>query len=582
MKKIITIILILVLCISMVGSGIYFYITNKDNIKTNGIWSTITNKTGKTSKSEKLIDDWQYSSKDVYDGMKNYSSISIAESAVSDSTIGLSVGGAKNINNFRENIENGYFPISTDITYNGIYNDYYFNTGKKVESTEMFSPAYSTAISKDPISGKNEYYMTVGLNSNIKQSDFKRKKLNIVIALDISGSMSSNFNSYYYDGNSEEISKSIKNKMEIANESVNLLLDELKEDDRVGIVLFDDEAYLAKEVNLVKKTDMEKIKEHVLEIKPQGGTNFEEGYKLGTQLFTEEMLTNSEYENRIIVITDAMPNMGKTSKNLLANNIEHNANKGIYTSFIGVGVDFNTSVVETLSNVKGSNYYSVHNSEEFKKIMSENFDYMVTPLVFDLNFILESDFFEIENIYGTDSGDKTTGSIMSINTLFPSSTNSSGESKGGIILLKLKEKNNNNYDNSNCNIKLKVSYTDREGNNKTNEQNVQFEKGLSEYYSNTGIRKGIVLARYVNLMKNWILYERNELNKEYLITDETGIKECCVTVLGENERKSVKLTVSDEYKNLFGKFYEYMKSEVEYLGDNDMKQELQILNIIMR
>ena len=123
MKKIITILLILVLCISMVGSGIYFYITNKDNIKTNGIWSTITNKTGKTSKSEKLIDDWQYSSKDVYDGMKNYSSISIAESAVSDSTIGLSVGGAKNINNFRENIENGYFPILTDITYNGIYND---------------------------------------------------------------------------------------------------------------------------------------------------------------------------------------------------------------------------------------------------------------------------------------------------------------------------------------------------------------------------------------------------------------------------------------------------------------------------
>ena len=266
MKKIITIILILVLCISMVGSGIYFYITNKDNIKTNGIWSTITNKTGKTSKSEKLIDDWQYSSKDVYDGMKNYSSISIAESAVSDSTIGLSVGGAKNINNFRENIENGYFPILTDITYNGIYNDYYFNTRKKVESTEMFSPAYSTAISKDPISGKNEYYMTVGLNSNIKQSDFKRKKLNIVIALDISGSMSSNFNSYYYDGNSEEISKSIKNKMEIANESVNLLLDELKEDDRVGIVLFDDEAYLAKEVNLVKKTDMEKIKDSDIEL----------------------------------------------------------------------------------------------------------------------------------------------------------------------------------------------------------------------------------------------------------------------------------------------------------------------------
>lgn len=90
----------------------------------------------------------------------------------SESTVGLSVGGSKNIENFRENIKNGYFPISTDITYNGLFYDYYFETGKAKESSELFSPSYSMAISKDPISAEKEYYMTVGLNSNIKQSDF--------------------------------------------------------------------------------------------------------------------------------------------------------------------------------------------------------------------------------------------------------------------------------------------------------------------------------------------------------------------------------------------------------------------------
>ena len=99
--------------------------------------------------------------------------------------IGFSVGGAKDINNFRENIKNSYFPIYTDITYNGLFYDYYFDTGKKTESEHLFSPSYSCAISKDPISNMNEYYITVGLNSNIKESDFQRKKLNLVVVLDV-------------------------------------------------------------------------------------------------------------------------------------------------------------------------------------------------------------------------------------------------------------------------------------------------------------------------------------------------------------------------------------------------------------
>ena len=115
----------------------------------------------------------------------------------------------------------------------------YFIFVDKKESNELFSPSYSMAISKDPISSQKEYYMTVGLNSNIKISDFKRKNQNIMIVLDISGSMSSPLNSYYYDGNEEE-EKEIKSKMRLANEAVNLMIDELNEDDRFGIVLFDD------------------------------------------------------------------------------------------------------------------------------------------------------------------------------------------------------------------------------------------------------------------------------------------------------------------------------------------------------
>ena len=48
--------------------------------------------------------------------------------------------------------------------------------------------------------------------------------------------------------------------MEIANESINILLDKLKAYDRLGIVLFDDEAQILKDIELVSEMDIDKIK----------------------------------------------------------------------------------------------------------------------------------------------------------------------------------------------------------------------------------------------------------------------------------------------------------------------------------
>ncbi|MBR4261323.1 MAG: VWA domain-containing protein, partial [Clostridia bacterium] len=352
---------IIILCI-ICGSIGALWIFNREGFEKifRPLSSQVENLVGK--KEEKnLIDDWKYSGKkqdsDNYSGVVYESaakSMTAADTGVmNDSTLGFSVGGAKGIENFRENIRNRYLPISTDITYNGLFYDYYFDTGRSGEnnnSKEMFYPTYSTAVSTDPISGYPEYYMTVGLNSNIKQSDFQRKKLNLVVVMDISGSMSSGFDEYYYGGTALEGDKirDKRSKMTIANESLNCLIDQLKDDDRFGLVLFDDGSYLAKPVNLVGETDIAKTKEHILEITPRGGTNFEAGYKRGTELFTDEMLSNGEYDNRIIVITDAMPNLGTTSKDGLTKFVKDNAEKGIYTSFVGVGVDFNTEVIECL------------------------------------------------------------------------------------------------------------------------------------------------------------------------------------------------------------------------------------------
>ena len=105
--------------------------------------------------------------------------------------------------------------------------------------------------------------------------------------------------------------------MTIANESIVAMMKHLKEGDRLGVILFDHNAYLAKPLRLVEHTDMEAIAGHILKLSPKGSTDWSAGYKQGIDLFAslhKEILDQSVYENRIIFLTDAMPNTGELRK----------------------------------------------------------------------------------------------------------------------------------------------------------------------------------------------------------------------------------------------------------------------------
>ena len=190
--------------------------------------------------------------------------------------------------------------------------------------------------------------------------------------------------------------------------------------------------------------------------------------------------------------------------------------------------------------------------------------------------------YEIVGVYGYDTVNKESGSIMNVNTLFPSKTTSDGEVKGGVVLLKLSKKNENSND-INEDITLNVSYKDREGKEYQNSQKVSFTNN-QEYYDNTGIRKAILLTRYANTLKDWILYERSDEDRRFLITPDTGIEDCLYTkdeiyfILGRNERTSVDLEVSDEYKEIFSNLKTYMEQEINEIQDDTLKQEIEILD----
>ncbi|MGV8174134.1 MAG: vWA domain-containing protein, partial [Methanothrix sp.] len=438
-------------------------------------------------------------------GPSAYSYAAPAAASTSPS-IGFAAGGAKDISNFRENINNSFLPLPSDVTYEGLFYDYYFDTGEAALCSKLFCPSYSYAVSKDPFSEEQQYFLSVGLNSGIR--DFQRKKLNLVVVLDYSGSMGSPFDEYYYDrfGNlvyaeTEEI-RSSKTKMQIADESVVSLIDHLGSEDRFGMVLFSDEAFLLDPLTGMADKSPDKLKERILGITETYGTNMEAGMEKASALLDPFLEANrSEYENRIIFLTDAMPNIGETDDLGLYRMIEDNADHGIYTTFIGIGVDFNSDLIERISKVKGANYYSVHSAEEFRTRMDDEFDFMVTPLVFDLRLDLDAPGYEIEKVYGSPEADQATGELLKVNTLFPSRAEE-GEVRGGVVLVKLRKQSDEG------DIRLSASYEDRNGTRDSDVADVIISENASDFYQNTGIRKAVLLSRYADLLKNWMIDER--------------------------------------------------------------------------
>jgi len=109
----------------------------------------------------------------------------------SPETVGLAAGGAKDVTNFRENVAEGFTPQPAAISDEGLFYDYYFETGERTATEALFAPRYAAAVSEHPLTGQTEQYLSVGLDSTLSVAEFERPRLDLVAVLDVSGSMDS-------------------------------------------------------------------------------------------------------------------------------------------------------------------------------------------------------------------------------------------------------------------------------------------------------------------------------------------------------------------------------------------------------
>lgn len=485
-----------------------------------------------------------------------------------DASMGLATGGAKDVTNFRENITNGYTPQPEAISEEGLFYDYYFETGEGQDTDALFSPRYATAVSEHPLSGETEQYLSVGLDSTLSIDEFERPTLDLVVVLDVSGSMSSKFDSYYYDeqGNKQAADSGAETKMEAATESLCALTRHLTAEDHLGVVLFNSNAHIAKPIRDVGSTDMDAIRGHIRDIQTGGGTNLADGFERAVDMLAGTD-PNGEFEQRVVFMTDMMPNTGRTGTSELIQLFQEAANDGIHTTFIGMGLDTNAELADELTGIQGANQYIIHSPDEFEQRLDDEFEYMVTPLVYDLNLELKTEGYEIAAVHGSPASNATDGKLMHVGTLFPSAKQD-GEARGGVLLVRLDQVQGTGK------LELVASWTEPDGETYTEEVGVDLSDE-EETYDHGGIRKAIVLTRYARQLRSWSEDIHNHGGMSDGVDDWNRQDK-----RGEHERTSVPLMVANEHATAFERLQDYLEAEIKAVDDPELQQEIDLLDTL--
>ncbi|MFH2094574.1 MAG: von Willebrand factor type A domain-containing protein [Bacteroidota bacterium] len=206
----------------------------------------------------------------------------------------------------------------------------------------------SMELGKCPWNAEHELLL-VGLQGVIPDAD-EIPHGNLVFLIDVSGSMQD------------------ENKLPLLKSAFKLLVEKLREEDKVSIVVYAGSSGLVLEPTPGGKK--EKILNAINGLNAGGSTAGGEGIKLAYKVAREHFKKGGN--NRVILATDGDFNMGASSDAEMVKLIEEERESGIFLSVLGFGMgNYKDSKMEQLSNAGNGNYAYIDDILEAKKVFTE-------------------------------------------------------------------------------------------------------------------------------------------------------------------------------------------------------------------
>jgi Ca-activated chloride channel family protein len=184
-------------------------------------------------------------------------------------------------------------------------------------------------------------------NPDLKdRPDWKgRPDLNLSLVLDRSGSMEGE-------------------KMVRAREAAMFCVDQMLATDRLSVVTFDEHIDVLFPSEPVR--NKQSMKDLISRVGARGSTALHEAWVRGGLTVSEQMLDTGI--NRVVLITDGLANVGITSTDEIVTQAMGLFQRGVSTSTIGIGADFNEDLLMRMAQSGGGNAWHVVEPNDMQHI----------------------------------------------------------------------------------------------------------------------------------------------------------------------------------------------------------------------
>jgi Ca-activated chloride channel family protein len=191
---------------------------------------------------------------------------------------------------------------------------------------------------------------------------------NLVFLIDVSGSMDE------------------PNKLPLVQQSLQLLTGQLREKDKVAIVVYAGNAGLV--LPSTSGANKAKIKEAIQELEAGGSTAGGEGIQLAYKIARENFIQDGN--NRIILATDGDFNVGISSDDELVRLIEQERKSGVFLSVLGFGMgNYKDNKMQQLADKGNGNHSYIDNLNEAQKVLVSEFGSTLFTIAKDVKIQVE-------------------------------------------------------------------------------------------------------------------------------------------------------------------------------------------------
>jgi Ca-activated chloride channel family protein len=289
-------------------------------------------------------------------------------------------------NNFEEVAMNPLSTFSIDVDKAGYSNvRRMINNGQKVpvdavkieEMVNYFDYNYRQPEGEHPFSIHTEAAQTPW-NTNTKLvriglqgKEYANEELpasNLTFLIDVSGSMGSS------------------NKLPLLKSAFKLLVSQLREKDKVSIVVYAGAAGVV--LKPTRGNEKEKILEALNNLESGGSTAGGAGIQLAYKLAEENF--KSEGNNRVILATDGDFNVGASSNIAMEELIEEKRKSGVFLSVLGFGMgNYKDSKLELLADKGNGNHAYIDTMQEAQKVFGKEFGGTLYTIAKDVKIQVE-------------------------------------------------------------------------------------------------------------------------------------------------------------------------------------------------